>query len=123
MHSELKERARKRHKRELRVRKTLRGSSVKPRFTVFKSNRHIFAQIIDDNSGKTIVSLGTLSKDLKGSDTNRKSKESAQVIGKMIAEKAKSANINTVVFDRGRYKFHGIIAELANAAREAGLQF
>jgi len=123
MHSELKIRERKRKSRSRRVRKNLRGSTDKPRLTVFKSNRHLFAQIIDDEAGKTIVSLGTQSKELQGSDNNRKSKDGAKEIGKLLAEKAASSNISRVVFDRGRYKFHGVIAELANAAREAGLQF
>ncbi len=123
MHSQLRERNRKRHKRAIRVRQTLRGSNEKPRLTVFKSNRHIFAQIIDDEAGKTIVSIGTQSKELRGSENSRKSKTSASVLGKMLAEKAAESNVARVVFDRGRYKFHGVIAELANAAREAGLQF
>lgn len=123
MHSELKNRQHKRGKRAVRVRKNLRGSSEKPRLTVFKSNRHIFAQIIDDEAGKTIVSLGTQAKELKGNESIGKSKAGAQLLGKILAEKAAGAQITHVVFDRGRYKFHGVIAELANAAREAGLQF
>lgn len=119
MHSERTERIRKRFKRALRVRKTLKGTSEKPRLSVFKSNRNISVQVIDDESGKTLCYAGTLSKDTPG----KKGKESARVIGSAIAEKAKQAKISEVVFDRGRYKYHGVIAELADAAREAGLRF
>jgi large subunit ribosomal protein L18 len=87
-----------------------------------KSNAHLYAQLIDDEKGITLAGVGTLSKINKGANS-RKSKQSAKEIGKQIAEMAKKHNIQTVIFDRGRYKFHGIVAELANAAREAGLQF
>ncbi len=112
-----------RKKRVLRVRKGLRGSAVKPRMSVMKSNKHIFVQLIDDESSCTLVSFGTASKELKNSELAKKSKEAARHIGEKIAEKAKQAGIEKVVFDRGRFKFHGVIAELANAARNAGLQF
>lgn len=119
MHSEKKDSLRKRIKRSLRVRKTLRGNDQKPRLSVFKSNRHIYAQLIDDVTGKTLVGLGTMSKEV----TDKKSKSAAKTLGTMIAEKAKKAKVETCVFDRGRYKYHGLIAELADAAREAGLKF
>ncbi len=112
-----------RQKRVLRVRKKLRGNASKPRMSVMKSNKHIFVQLIDDESSCTLVSYGTASKDLKNSDLAKKSKEAARHIGEKVAEKAKQAGIETVIFDRGRFKFHGVIAELANAARNAGLQF
>lgn len=94
---------------------------MKPRLSVSKSNRNIYAQLIDDENRVTLGGIGTLSK----ADKTKagKSKESARMIGSQIAQIAKEKNIDTVVFDRGRFKFHGIIAELANAAREAGLQF
>jgi large subunit ribosomal protein L18 len=113
-------RDRARKSRVMRVRKKLHGSAEKPRLSVSKTNCHIYAQLIDDEAGITLGGFGTLS---KSCSEKRKSKKSAQLIGKQIAEIAKGKNINAVIFDRGRYKFHGLIAELANSAREAGLQF
>jgi large subunit ribosomal protein L18 len=110
-------------KRVFRVRKKLHGSNERPRLSVLKSNTHIYAQLIDDDKGMTIAGIGTLSKSNQKTAHNRKSKEAAREIGKQIAQLAKENNIQTVIFDRGRYKYHGIIAELATAAREAGLQF
>jgi len=107
-----------RKKRALRVRKKLRGSSERPRMTVQKSNKHLSVQVIDDTQHKTLVSYGTLNKGEKG----KKSRESAKQIGKKIAELAKGQKIEKVVFDRGHNKFHGLIADLVNAAREEGLQ-
>lgn len=115
-----KRRKRARTARIFRVRKRISGTSERPRLTVSKTNCHIFAQLIDDEKGTTIAGVGTLSKSAK---IKRKSKEAAKEIGKAIAEAAKSKNIQSVIFDRGRYKFHGVVAELANSAREAGLQF
>jgi len=105
-------------KRKIRVRRKVKTVSDRPRLSVFKSNRHISVQVIDDISGLTLASCSTLQ--TKGST---KSKETAKGIGAKIAELAKAKNVTSVVFDRGSYKFHGVIAELANAAREAGLQF
>ena len=107
----------------MRVRKKVRWTEAKPRLSLSKTNTHISAQIIDDVKGVTIVGVGTLSKENKGSSFNRKSKAAARHIGKQIAEMAKQKNVDTVVFDRGRYKFHGVVAELAAGAREAGLHF
>lgn len=112
-----------RTKRVMRVRKKLHGSQDRPRLSVLKSNAHIYAQLIDDDKGVTIAGIGTLSKPNQKTSLNRKSKEAAREIGKQIAQLAKKNNIQTVIFDRGRYKYHGIVAELATAAREAGLQF
>lgn len=114
----LKKRNGQRHRRLLRIRKKLRLAAY-PRLCVSKSNRHIYAQIIDDISSKTIVGLGTFSKDLQ---SKGKSKDVAKEIGKRIAIKAKEKNITRVVFDRGRFKYHGLIAQLAEGAREGGLQ-
>ena len=119
MHSEKRNSLRKRKKRAQRVRQTLRGNEQKPRLSVFKSNRHLYAQLIDDVTGKTIVGLGTMSKEV----ADKKSKSAAKTLGTMIAEKATKAKVTMCVFDRGRYKYHGLIAELADAAREAGLKF
>ena len=112
-------RANARKKRVMRVRKALHGTAVRPRLSVSKTNGHIYAQLIDDDKGATLAGIGTQSKSQK----TRKSKESARNIGQQIAELAKSFGVKAVLFDRGRYKFHGIVAELAASAREAGLQF
>lgn len=106
-------------KRKFRVRKSLKGNALKPRLSVFKSCKHLSVQLIDDESGVTLCSYGTYSKEMKGGRT----KDNAKLIGTKIAELAKSKNVEKVVFDRGSYKYHGIIAELANGARSAGLQF
>lgn len=124
MDQNLNKRVVKRQKRVWRVRKKVKRSSSLPRLSVHKSNQHLFAQIIDDENGITLAGIGTMSKELgsKGK-TLRKSKSAAKEVGAKIAELAKEKNIEKVVFDRGRFKFHGLIAELANAAREAGLKF
>lgn len=109
--------------RVFRVRKRLHGTAEMPRLSVFKTNAHLYAQLIDDETSRTLLGVGTLSKTNQKTQFNRRSKDSARHLGKEIAEKAKALKVERVVFDRGRYKFHGIIAELANAAREAGLQF
>jgi len=123
MDNSLKRRKKARASRVMRVRKTLRGNSDKPRLSVFKSNQHIYAQLIDDEKGITLAGVGTPSKVNKDTSFNRKSKEAARQVGVQIAEMAKAKSVTTVVFDRGRSKFHGVVAELAQAAREAGLQF
>ena len=113
----------KRLKRAIRVRKHLKGTSVKPRLSVVKSNKHLQVQLIDDEAGKTLCSVSTMNKELKGTEFAKKSKVAAAKIGEIIADKAISLNIREVVFDRGPSKYHGILAELANAARSRGLQF
>ena len=116
-------RQRARKNRVMRVRKKIQGTDTRPRLSVSKTNKHIYAQIIDDVSGITIAGIGTLSKGNKTTAYNGKSKEAARHIGKQIAELAKGKNIDTVIFDRGRYKYHGVVAQLAEGAREAGLRF
>jgi len=123
MESQLKKRNIRRKKRALRIRQTLRGNATKPRLSVFRSNKHLQAQLIDDESHKTLIGIGTMSKNFKGTNFSKKSKESAREIGKQIAQESKKKKIAAVIFDRGSYKYHGLIAELANAAREAGLKF
>jgi large subunit ribosomal protein L18 len=118
MDNSQKNRRRARINRVFRVRKNLHGSADKPRLSVTRTNCHLYAQLIDDDRSITLAGFGTVS--MKGAG---KSKATAKEIGKKIAEAAKQKNIDVVVFDRGRYKFHGLIAELANGAREAGLQF
>ncbi|MCS6875002.1 MAG: 50S ribosomal protein L18 [Pyrinomonadaceae bacterium] len=102
-----------------RIRKKVRGSSVRPRLAVFRSLKHIYAQIIDDDSGKTLVAASTLEKDLRGSTGGNI--EAAIRVGKAIAERALAAGITQVVFDRGGYVYHGRVKALIEASREAGL--
>lgn len=123
MESELKKSAVRREKRAMRVRKHVRGTSSKPRLSVHKSNKHLQVQLIDDEVGMTLGAVSTLSKSLKGKPQGKKSKESAKTLGKAIAEIAKSKQIKEVVFDRGSSTYHGVLAELADAARENGLVF
>lgn len=112
-----------RWRRKNRVRKRLRGNAEQPRLSVYRSNKHIYCQLIDDEQGKTLASASTRDKALADQIKLGGNREAAKVIGEAIAEKAKSAGISAVCFDRGQYKFHGRVAELANAAREGGLQF
>ncbi|NGX57559.1 MAG: 50S ribosomal protein L18 [Chlamydiae bacterium] len=123
MNKERKQSRLKKAKRSMRVRKKLRGSAVKPRLSVVKTNRHIYAQLINDEKGVTIGSASTLSKELNKTEFNKKDKNSAKKIGEAIGAIAKDKNIKEVVFDRGPFKYHGILAELANAVREHGLSF
>ena len=112
-----------RRRRLLRVRKSVKGTAEKPRLSVFKSNKHICAQLIDDQKGVTLASAGTITKEFRDSKLGKKSKEAARQVGAKLAETAKQMNILTAVFDRGFNKYHGLLAEVANAARETGLQF
>lgn len=105
----------------MRIKKIIRGTPEVPRLTVFRSNKQIYAQIIDDNSGKTIVSASSGSKDFSVEKT--KKSEKAKMVGKLIATKAIEAGIKNVVFDRNGYLYHGRIKSLAEAARETGLKF
>ncbi len=122
MESSLINRNRKRLKRAQRVRRKLRGSAEKPRLTVMKSHRHIAVQLIDDEKGVTLAAANTQMKKFRTKKLTA-NKEAARLIGTEIAELAKGKQILAVVFDRGFYRYHGVIAELAQAAREAGLQF
>ena len=109
-------------RRRRRVRSALRARAAgKPRLSVHRSGRHIYAQVIDDTAGKTLVSASSLDKDLKGK--TGATRESASAVGKAIAERAKQAGVSTVVFDRGGFLFHGRVKALADAAREGGLEF
>ena len=109
-----------RKRRHLRVRRKISGTPECPRLCVYRSNTNLYAQIIDDVAGNTIVSCSTLDKDVK---TKHANKEAAKEVGTLIAKKAIEKNIKTVVFDRGGYIYHGVVKELAEAAREAGLEF
>lgn len=110
-------------KRKMRVRKKLKGSVERPRMCIVKTNKHIQVQLVDDAQAVTLAATGTNSKEFKNTEHNKRNIASAQVLGKRIAEMAKEKNISEVIFDRGGFKYHGILAELANAAREAGLKF
>jgi len=113
-----------RQRRHRRVRKRVRGTAERPRLCVYKSLRHIYAQIVDDDLGKTLVTASTLSKGLPaGAPQKQKKTEAAKAVGALVAERALAAQIQTVVFDRGGYPYHGRVKALAAAARERGLQF
>lgn len=112
-----------RRNRALRVRKKLKGTSLKPRLSVHKSNCHIQVQLIDDETGVTLAGLATYAKEFQNTEFNTKNKASARKLGERIAELAKEKQIREVVFDRGPFKYTGILAELADAARNAGLKF
>jgi len=110
-----------RRKRHQRIRLHLAGSQDRPRLAVFRSLNHIYAQVIDDASGTTLAAASTVEKDLRGS-TSTKTEEAA-VVGRLLAERAKAAGISHVVFDRAGFRYHGCVKSLADAAREAGLEF
>ncbi len=109
-----------RTRRHIRVRRKVSGTAERPRLCVYRSNSNIYAQIIDDTVGKTLVSASTLDKEIK---TKYSNKEAAKEVGTLIAKRALEKNIKTVVYDRGGYVYHGVIKELAEAAREGGLEF
>lgn len=109
-------------RRRRRVRKPLTGSAERPRLSVFRSNKHIYCQLIDDESGKTLVSASTRDRGLR-SKSYGGNKDAAAEIGKVLAERAIAEGVKAVCFDRGVYKYHGRVAALADAAREAGLSF
>jgi large subunit ribosomal protein L18 len=106
-----------------RVRQRVEGTAERPRLCVYRSLGHIYAQVIDDHMGKTLVSASSLDKETKKNLKGGGNIAAAKVIGKAIAERAKAAGVVKVVFDRGGYKYHGRVKALADAAREAGLQF
>ena len=106
-----------------RVRTRVEGTPERPRLCVYRSLGHIYAQVIDDHSGKTLVSASSIDAEVKKNLKGGGNVAAAKVIGKTIAERAKSAGVSKVVFDRGGYKYHGRVKALADAAREAGLQF
>jgi large subunit ribosomal protein L18 len=118
MENRLEKRTHKRIMRALRVRKHLRGTAEKPRLSVAKTNKHISVQLIDDEKGITLASVSTLNENM-----GKKNKATAKQIGLKLGQLAKEKQVERVVFDRGRFKYHGIIEEVATGAREAGLQF
>jgi large subunit ribosomal protein L18 len=110
-----------RHKRHGRIRLRLAGTPARPRLAVFRSLNHIYAQVIDDTSGRTLAAASTAEKEFKGSKSTKS--EEAAVVGRLIAERARSAGVEHVVFDRAGFRYHGRIKSLADAARGAGLDF
>jgi large subunit ribosomal protein L18 len=108
-------------RRHFTVRKTVEGTPARPRLAVFRSNKHIVAQVIDDLAGSTLASASTLETDLRGGATSNV--DAATKVGTLVGERAKEAGITKVVFDRGGHRYHGRVAALADAAREAGLEF
>ena len=110
-----------RYRIKKRIRKIVSGTAERPRFNVFRSNKQIYAQLIDDFSGKTLLAVSSLNKDFAGTEGTKI--EIAAIIGKAIAEKAIAAGFSAVVFDRNGYLYHGRVKQLAEAAREGGLKF
>ncbi len=111
-----------RQNRKDRIRKKVAGTTERPRLTVFRSLKHIYAQVVDDSTGKTLAFASSLSKELKGKDEGDKKADAGRV-GTLIAERCKAASVEQVVFDRNGFPYHGRIAAVAAAAREAGLKF
>ena len=110
-----------RHKRHDRIRLRIDGTVGRPRLAVFRSLNHIYAQVIDDGSGRTLAAASTAEKELRSSSSTKS--EAAAVVGRLVAERARSAGVKHVVFDRAGFRYHGRIKSLADAAREAGLDF
>jgi len=111
-----------RYKRKRRIRAGLEGTAERPRLSVFRSNAHLYVQIVDDNKGHTLVAASTVEEEVKGKDVGG-SVEGAKLIGGLVAKRALAKNISQVVFDRSGYLYHGRIKALADAARESGLKF
>ncbi len=112
-----------REKRHYRLRNFISGTKERPRLAVFRSNNHIYAQLIDDEASHTIAAASTMEKDIKASLEKTSDVNAAKAVGTAIAKKALEKGVNTVVFDRGGYIYHGKVKALADSAREAGLQF
>ena len=112
-----------REKKHLRIRNRFSGTAERPRLAVFRSNNHMYAQVIDDVAGKTLVSASTLEKDIKSALKATDNVDAAAYVGDVVAKRAMEKGIKAVVFDRGGYIYHGKVAALAEAARKAGLEF
>jgi large subunit ribosomal protein L18 len=112
-----------RERRQFRVRKRVRGNPARPRLTVFRSHKHLYVQVIDDSVGRTLAAASTTDKEVLGQLRYGGNKVAAQAVGKAIAQRALAAGIKQVAFDRGGCQYHGRVAALAEAAREAGLSF
>ncbi|MFQ5578200.1 MAG: 50S ribosomal protein L18 [Anaerolineae bacterium] len=112
-----------REQRHARVRKTVFGTADRPRLNVYRSLDHIYAQVIDDTQGQTLVSASTIDKTARLLMSGKSKSEQAQLVGKLVAERALEAGVSNVVFDRGGFRYHGRVKALAEASREAGLNF
>jgi large subunit ribosomal protein L18 len=112
-----------RKRRHLRVRSRIEGTTARPRLNVYRSNKHIYAQVIDDVTGTTVVSASTVDKELTGQVQNGGNVDAARKVGELVAKRAIEKGVTSVVFDRGGYLYHGRVQALADAARAAGLQF
>jgi large subunit ribosomal protein L18 len=110
-------------RRHARVRKSVQGTQLRPRLSVFRSLSEIYAQVIDDEAGHTLASASSIDQDLRGQMKDLKKSEQAKLVGKMVAERALSKGVKAVVFDRGGFKYSGRIKSLADGAREGGLEF
>jgi large subunit ribosomal protein L18 len=121
--SKTNERVVARLRRKAHVRKKVDGDADRPRLVVYRSNSHIYAQIVDDTLGKTLVAASTLSEEVKGAIADLDKKGAASLVGKAVAARAKAAGVEKVVFDRNGFRYHGRIAALADGAREGGLDF
>ena len=121
MPSAAAEKRRQRLRRHARVRKAISGTPERPRLAVFRSARHISAQVIDDSSGRTLAAAGTVESALR--EKSGGNVAAAAAVGRLVAERARAAGVGNVVFDRGGYRYHGRVAALADAARETGLEF
>mgnify|MGYP002640985504 CR=1 FL=1 len=122
-HLQQKKKWKKRHRKSMGVRRRLRISSDRPRLSIFRSSKHIHVQLIDDMAGVTLASASTLDKEVRGECEGKDKTTSAQIVGAKVAERAKAAGIEEVMFDRGWYLYHGRVKALAEAAREGGLKF
>ncbi len=112
-----------RQRRHRRVRKKISGTAARPRLAVYRSEHHIYAQVIDDTEGHTLAAASTIDKDLRAGVDYGGNVEAAKKVGALVAERAKAAGVTTVIFDRGGFAYHGRVAALADAAREGGLVF
>jgi len=121
MSDNAKQKRQARLRRHARVRRKVRGTAERPRLAVYRSNRHISAQVIDDVAGRTLAAASTVEPDLRSGPTGNR--EAAQRVGRLVAERARAAGVERVVFDRGGFLYHGRVAAVAEAAREAGLEF
>jgi large subunit ribosomal protein L18 len=110
-------------RRKRRIRKTVAGSTERPRLSVFRSARHIYAQVIDDTVGKTLVGVSTLTKEVRDNVTGLKKRDAAEKVGEEVARLCKESGIEQVVFDRNGYRYHGRVSALAQGARKGGLKF
>lgn len=110
-------------RRKRSIRKRITGSTERPRLSVFRSSQHIYAQVIDDTTGRTLASASTLSPEVREQREGKKKSEMAELVGRLIADRCRAQNIETVVFDRNGFIYHGRVKVLADAAREAGLVF